>query len=52
MPDLITPLLELVFFPFDKVDSALFMTVFGVFLFCLVFKCIRVLMSLGFRRRL
>lgn len=52
MADLVTPLLELVFFPFDKVDSALFMTVFGVFLFCFSFKCIRILMRLGGRGRL
>lgn len=52
MTDLVTQLLELVFFPFDKTDSILFLTVFGVFLFCLSFKCIRLLMHLGSRRRL
>lgn len=50
MTDFVTSLLELLFFPFDKVDSVLFMTVFGVFLFCYAFKLIRVLMDMGFGR--
>lgn len=50
MTDLVIQLLELVFFPFDKVDSILFLTIYGVFLFCLSFKCIRCLMWLGHRR--
>lgn len=50
MTDFVTALLELLFFPFDKTDSVLFMTIFGVFLFCFAFKCIRVLMRVACRR--
>lgn len=50
MSDFVLALLDLLFFPFDKVDSVLFMTVFGVFLFCFSFKCIRVLMRAALRR--
>lgn len=50
MSDFVLALLDLLFFPFDKVDSVLFMTVFGVFLFCFAFKFIRVLMSIFIRR--
>lgn len=49
MTDLVLALLELVFLPFSLRDSVLFLTVFGVFLFCFSFKCIRVLMSLAGR---
>lgn len=37
-------MLNLVFFPFRQSESVLFLTVFGVFLFCFSFALIRKLM--------
>lgn len=50
MTDLVLALLNLVFFPFSQHESILFLTVFGVWLFCLSFKCIKSLMRLGLMR--
>lgn len=46
MIDFVTSLLDLLFFPFDKVNSVLFITVFGVFLFCFSFAIIKKLMRM------
>lgn len=46
MVDFVTALLELLFWPFDKVGSALFMCIFAVFLFCYSFALIRCIMRL------
>lgn len=46
MTDFVHALLELLFFPFDKSDSVLFVTVFGVFLFCFSFFIIKRIMRL------
>ena len=41
MVEFVHALLELLFFPFDKSDSVLFVTIFGVFLFCFSFAIIK-----------
>ena len=46
MTDFISSLLQLLFWPFDKSDSFLFVTVFGVFLFCFSFALIKRLMRM------
>ena len=44
MTEFVTALLDLLFFPFNKSDSVLFLTVFGVFLFSFAFVLIKKLM--------
>lgn len=44
MSDFVTALLDLLFFPFSRSDSVLFLFVFGVFLFCFAFALIKKLM--------
>ena len=44
MVEFVHALLDLLFFPFDKSDSVLFVTIFGVFLFCFSFAIIKRIM--------
>lgn len=50
MTDLVQALLELVMFPFHQTNSPIFLTIWGVWMFCVSFKCVRALMRLGLRR--
>ena len=44
--ELVLSLLKIVFFPFDKVDSAILMVIYAVFLFCFSFSFLRRLIHL------
>lgn len=46
MSDFVTAMLDLLIWPFSQSDSFLFMTVFGVFLFCFSFSLIKYIMRL------
>lgn len=46
MSDFVSGMLQLLFWPFSQSESFLFMTVFGVFLFCYAFAMIKYIMRL------
>lgn len=46
MIDFVTSFLDLLFFPFDKSGSYLFLFVYGIFLFCFAFALIKKIMRM------